>query len=177
MKYRHLYLRITILGMAFLGCMAGVKVAASQSTGTSSSSIWIRVNDDDTAVTYSAQVQSVPNAGCYDQDMHSSNGLGQWCKFSFTGTGVKWIGGKNADHGKADVYLDGKLDATVDTTASPGRAQQELYVKTGLSDGPHLLMIQVKNDGYQNFDAFEYLIPRFGHLAAGVDEIAGDFYF
>jgi hypothetical protein len=31
------------------------------------------------------------------------------------------------------------------------------YAKTGLIDGHHELMIQVKTDGYQDFDAFEYL--------------------
>ena len=89
--------------------------------------------------------------------MHVSERIGEWCKFSFTGTGVKWIGGKNTDHGKADVYLDGKLDATVDTGASSWLKQQEIYTKTGLSDGPHLLMIRLKTSGYQDFDAFEFL--------------------
>jgi hypothetical protein len=147
--------QIIVLALVSLDCAAAA--TGSNDAPTPSSGDWTRVNDNDFAVTYSANVQSGPDSGYYDQDLHCSAVMGEWCKFSFTGKGVKWIGGKNNDHGKADVYLDGKLDATVDTSSPSWRRQQELYVKTGLADGPHVLMVQIKTAGFQDFDAFEYL--------------------
>ena len=161
MIYRYPFFQVAVLGIAFIGCVTAAKAAASQSTDAASpaSYVWTRVNDDDSSIAYSANVLPASNSEYYDKDMHASEAVGEWCRFSFTGTGVKWIGGKNVDHGKADVYIDGKLDATVDTTAPSWLKPQELYVKTGLSDEPHQLMIQLKTSGCQDFDAFEYLVP------------------
>jgi hypothetical protein len=154
MKKLASFVRISIVAIASLDCGAAV----SESSGApTSSSDWNRVNDDDASVAYSPAMQSGPNPDYYDKDMHCAAVVGEWCKLSFTGTGVKWIGGKNLDHGKADVYLDEKLDATVDTSAPSWLKQQELYRKTGLRNGPHVLMVQVKAGGFQDFDAFEYL--------------------
>jgi hypothetical protein len=137
-----------------LWLMLGLSVTAD--TTAAPPSAWIRVNDDDAAVAYSANVEKTANNDYFNKDLHDTQTIGEWCKFSFAGTGVKWIGSKNTDHGKADVFIDGKLDATIDTTATSWQFQQELYVKTGLIEGPHQLMIQVKTPGYQDFDAFEY---------------------
>ena len=81
--------------------------------------------------------------------------MGDWCSFAFTGTGVKWIGSKNANHGAADIYLDGKLDATVSTASPVWLKKQELYARAGLGAGPHTLKVVIKTEGYQDVDAFE----------------------
>jgi len=60
----------------------------------------------------------------------------------FTGTGVSWIGYRDEWSGIADVLLDGRLRATVDTYAKPARAQAELYAIDGLPEGDHTLTIQ-----------------------------------
>jgi len=62
--------------------------------------------------------------------------------FSFTGTGVRWLGYRDEWSGIAEVYLDGRLRATVDTYAKPARPQVEIYAIDGLRDGPHTLTIQ-----------------------------------
>jgi hypothetical protein len=60
----------------------------------------------------------------------------------FTGTGVTWIGYQDEWSGMADVSLDGKHRATVDTYSAPARAQVELYSIEGLPVGTHTLLIQ-----------------------------------
>jgi hypothetical protein len=61
---------------------------------------------------------------------------------SFRGTGVRWIGYQDEWSGFAEVRLDGRLRATVDTYSTPARAQAVLYSVDGLNDGEHTLTIQ-----------------------------------
>jgi hypothetical protein len=144
----------SVAALFILVCVAETGVSAIAASDAPVSSAWTRINDDDAAVSYSGKVEASSIPEYYGGDMHSSNVSGAWSKFSFSGTGVKWIGSKNKDHGKADVYLDGKFETTVDTSAPSWLKQQELFAKTGLNDGPHVLMIQVRTQAYQDFDAF-----------------------
>ena len=146
--------RILLCGTAMVFASASATMAASPWPD-----VWNRLNDNDASVSYSPHMEQKAMPGYYDGDMHDSTAPGEWCAFSFTGTGVKWIGSKNVDHGQAEVYLDGQLDATVDGTAASWLRQQELYTKTGLTNGPHMLKIVIKTNAYQDFDAFEYLAP------------------
>jgi hypothetical protein len=120
---------------------------------------WTRVNDDDSAVSYSSNVSTMVNESYYKRDMHLVHEVGAWCKFKFTGTGVRWIGAKNHDHGKADVYVDGKLETMVDANSANWLVQQNLFEKTGLVNGPHELRIELKDTDTQDFDAFEFMGP------------------
>jgi hypothetical protein len=131
---------------------------------------WQVINDNDPSITYSANFNRSEN-GQYEQgDLHAAHAIGDSCSFAFNGTGVKWIGGKNNDHGDAIVYLDGKLDQTVNSASPSWLPQQEIYSRTGLSEGPHTLKIIVKTAAYQDIDAFEVLRPapapkNLGHVA------------
>jgi len=62
--------------------------------------------------------------------------------FAFTGTGVKWVGYRDEWSGIAEVFVDGRLRATVDTYSNTARAQAVLYAVDGLQDGAHTLVIQ-----------------------------------
>ena len=62
---------------------------------------------------------------------------------SFTGTGVSWIGYRDAWSGIALVYVDGKRKAKIDTYSSADMAQSVIYSVSGLSAGNHTLKIQV----------------------------------
>jgi len=62
---------------------------------------------------------------------------------TFTGTSVKWIGYRDQWSGKAQVYLDGSFQATVDAYASSAQAQSVLYSATGLSASSHTLTIKM----------------------------------
>lgn len=62
---------------------------------------------------------------------------------SFVGTGVRWIGFKAPWGGIAQVYLDGALQATVDSYAASEQAQAGMYSATGLPAGAHVITIKV----------------------------------
>ena len=67
----------------------------------------------------------------------------------FYGTGIRWIGQKDINFGTALVYLDGELEAEVDTN---GSAQWGIthFEKTGLEPGIHTLSIEAKEQGVVN---------------------------
>jgi Tol biopolymer transport system component len=68
---------------------------------------------------------------------------GATARLTFTGRGVSWIGYRDEWSGIARVRVDGVLKGTVDTYASPGRAQATLYSISGLSNASHTLTIEV----------------------------------
>jgi hypothetical protein len=61
---------------------------------------------------------------------------------TFSGTGITWIGYRDEWSGVARVYVDGVLRATVDTYASPARAQAALFTSAVLANGTHTLTIE-----------------------------------
>jgi hypothetical protein len=80
---------------------------------------------------------------------HSAGGAtlsmdpGTRARFTFEGTGVRWLGYRDDWSGVARVHLDGSLAATVDTYASPAQTQTVLYAVDGLAAGTHVLEIEV----------------------------------
>jgi hypothetical protein len=122
------------------------------------------INDTDSGITYNgAWTYSSSSSGYYNNDCHYISTNGSYCQYTFTGTGIRWIGAKNGDHGYANVYIDGTLVATVDTYASTWQKQLTLYEKTGLSSGSHTIKVEVTNtknassSNYtQDIDAFVY---------------------
>ena len=68
---------------------------------------------------------------------------GSKATFAFTGTSVTWKGYRDEWSGIAKVYVDGVLKTTIDTYASPSKAQTPIYSITGLTRASHTLTIEV----------------------------------
>ncbi|BBI36652.1 CBM35 domain-containing protein [Cohnella abietis] len=120
-------------------------------------------DDADPAITYSGSWISVASPGYLNTNVHYASAPGSYIQYTFKGTDIQWIGGTNNDHGKADVYIDGILDQTVDTYSDGWVKQKVLYAKKGLSSGTHTIKIQVRSDknvassGYiTDIDSFAY---------------------
>ncbi|MCP4312338.1 MAG: hypothetical protein GY790_13825 [Bacteroidetes bacterium] len=118
-------------------------------------------NDNHKQIVYSNWI-TTRSAGYIGGDRSMSNVKGANCEFTFVGTGITWIGIKNNLHGKADVYIDNVLQATVDTHNPVHLPQQELFTKTGLKPGKHTIKIVVKGNknptiwkGRISIDAFK----------------------
>lgn len=62
--------------------------------------------------------------------------------YTFRGRSIRWIGSTGADHGRAKVYLDGRLVATVDAWSATRQTCRVLFAKT-LKPGKHTLRIVV----------------------------------
>lgn len=119
-------------------------------------------------------VRSSGNSGYVNDDAHFIGTTGETATYSFSGTTVTWIGGKNSDHGKANVAVcDAKgahcaATTTVDTYAPSATAQRPLYTASGLANGTHTLKITVRADSsgaghYTDVDAFTSGTP--GHTS------------
>ncbi|PKQ17089.1 MAG: hypothetical protein CVT67_01220 [Actinobacteria bacterium HGW-Actinobacteria-7] len=64
-------------------------------------------------------------------------------KASFSGTGIAWIGTRGPKFGKAAVYVDGKLNRTVDLYSKTTAYRQSVFNVTALSPGTHVIEIVV----------------------------------
>jgi hypothetical protein len=90
-----------------------------------------------------------------------SNTVGAQATFTFTGTGVRWIGARGPQTGIARVVLDGAFVQDIDTYALTEGPQHADFTATDLAAGTHTLTIQLigKNSASTNFwilvDAFD----------------------
>ena len=137
---RALALRGASALLALLSCSwvwAQVPVAGIVPSGP------IRVEENDPSVVYTGvwfpQRRSDLSGGSIVESPYPIS----TASFTFTGTGVRWIGFKAVWGGIAQVYLDGALKATVDTYAPTEQAQAVMYTGTGLAAGPHTITIKV----------------------------------
>jgi beta-galactosidase GanA len=144
----------------------------TNSTSTSTDSTHISIDlgarttytydDADPALQYSGAWSHVGaeqsyTAGEYHQTESFSNTTGDSLSVPFTGTGIRWIASKAANHGLADVYLDGTKVATVDTYGPSTVNQQVQWSASGLADGPHTLKIVVT--GQRNPSSSGFFVP------------------
>ncbi len=125
-------------------------------------------DDNDPALQYTGTWSHVANqsytGGDYKNTESFSNLAGDSVTVPFTGTAIRWIGSQTNNHGLADVYLDGELQATVDDSGSANQAV--LFQRGGLTDGPHTLQIVVdgrhgsgSTDNYVSIDAIDLSVP------------------
>jgi hypothetical protein len=105
---------------------------------------WVRVDQNATGTSYSGNWypngMSIHSGGSAKLAMDA----GARATYYFQGTGVRWIGYKDAWAGIARVYLDGKFVTTVDTYSPTSIAQAVLFEKQGLTSGvTHTLVVEV----------------------------------
>jgi hypothetical protein len=67
------------------------------------------------------------------------------CSFTFNGTSISWIGFKQNNMGKSEVWIDGNLMDTVDLYAPGSLWKQVLYTNNNLSHGQHTITIKPTN--------------------------------
>jgi bacillopeptidase F len=104
-----------------------------------------RLEQDDRSVVYSG------NWYANDGEAHSggkaalTNTRGARVTVTFEGTGIRWIGVRDAWSGLANVSLDGSM-SQIDTYTAEGAYQTVLFSATGLPRGPHTLSIEVLHE-------------------------------
>ena len=83
-----------------------------------------------------------------DQAMFSANS-GDEAILNFEGTGVSIVGNWFKDCGKADIFVDGKLERTIDGYfwfANQTHTNMDLYHITKLQEGKHTIKVVVKGE-------------------------------
>jgi hypothetical protein len=118
---------------------SGSSTGSTGSTGSTSGTT--RVEETSSAITYAGTWSS--NAGAFNSGGSAKMAAtsGSTATLSFNGTGATWIGYQDEWSGIAQIYVDGTLKTEIDTYATPGKAQSQLYSLSGLAQGPHTLAI------------------------------------
>ena len=126
----------------------------------------VRYEQNKAAVQYAGTWS--PNGGSFNSGGSSVLAMdaGSKAGFTFTGTGVSWIGYRDQWSGIAQVYLDGVLNATIDTYSASAQAQAVLYSVSGLGNASHSLTIVVtgtrdarSQGSWVWVDAFDVTVP------------------
>lgn len=84
-----------------------------------------------------------------DADLLSSSKAGSELQLTFEGTGISINGSWIKEGGKADIYIDGKLNRTIDTYYNfSGQEHQNVSIwhQFGLTEGKHLFKLVVKGE-------------------------------
>ncbi|MFN7998686.1 MAG: ADP-ribosylglycohydrolase family protein [Bryobacteraceae bacterium] len=95
------------------------------------------------------------NAETEERGTRSAGDKGAEAAVDFRGTGVIVVGPYYKEGGKADVYLDGKLDRTVDVASdeSSGRRNEAVWHAFGLKNGAHQVRVVVRGEPYGKYSA------------------------
>lgn len=74
-----------------------------------------------------------------------SQGANAEFQVKFTGSKIYLLGTKDPNHGKADVYIDGKLVETIDTKVASRSVGTRIFVSPDLTAGEHTLKLVSKD--------------------------------
>lgn len=120
------------------------------------------VNNSDSTIVYSGSwtYDSAPGGG-YMNDISYSNTAGDFAEYTFTGTSIAVLAGKDVNRGICEIYLDGVSQGKFDMYSPYTLRQYEFIDVQGLEYGEHSVKIVVtgeKNDlsagAYVDIDAF-----------------------
>ena len=119
-----------------------------------------RHQQDDPNITYTGKwTHDNVNRVWSEGSCHTTNVQGSRAIFTFTGTGVSWIGcQKESCSGVAKVFVDGALKQTINNwKPAPVEAyQHDIFRVDGLTPGMHTIMLEQQiNGGYIVVDAFD----------------------
>ena len=130
------------------------------------------VEESSAAVTLSdGWTESDPRFGWSGGSALQATAAGTTASFTFTGTSVRWIGGRSREGGIALVSVDGGPAREVDLFARPREIRTSIITLYDLGEGQHTLTIQVtgrKNPDADSsvviVDAFEVDPPIVSHF-------------
>ena len=119
------------------------------------------VDDRAASVKYTGKWGTYATEADYGGTETYSSRQGDACEFSFTGTGIRYIGSKQSNTGLVRVYLDGELKETIDTYSNLGNDMKQtvIYSVQNLTEGEHTIRLETAG-GNANcivVDAFEVL--------------------
>ena len=108
---------------------------------------------DKSAWTFKGKWETVKRPAADGKSLENASEIaenkGDIAEFDFTGTGVSLSGEWNKNGGKADIYIDGTLDRTIDTYFNYNKQEYgntSIWHKFNLSQGNHKVRIEVKGE-------------------------------
>ncbi|WP_329126268.1 right-handed parallel beta-helix repeat-containing protein [Streptomyces sp. NBC_01465] len=104
--------------------------------------LWAYVDDKDAGLTYSSGWSNWNDSQDFKGSENYTARAGDYVQYSFTGQGIRYLGMKQPNMGKVDVYIDGALTQTgIDAYASTVTKQVPLFESTELATGPHTIKV------------------------------------
>ena len=101
-----------------------------------------RYQESDSRLAWYGYWRKLSQSGLSKGAMAYSKTGGSTLTAQFSGNGVDWIGKMGPTHGKAEVYVDGKLVKVVDLYAAQASYGRTVYSTRSLSLGTHTLVIK-----------------------------------
>ncbi|MGW6746485.1 hypothetical protein ACWGDX_38105 [Streptomyces sp. NPDC055025] len=117
----------------------------------------IRLNDDDSTITYSGFAYAGGRSyGDHQNDVHYATSNGSTASLTFTGTRVTVHGEQNTDQGNIGISIDGGPQQIVSTLPSDGvrHANVAVYTSGLLSSGRHTIVVTKLSGQYSTLDGF-----------------------
>ncbi|MEN8158369.1 MAG: T9SS type A sorting domain-containing protein, partial [Bacteroidota bacterium] len=110
-------------------------------TGITPGDLWETVDDVNESVTYTGEWATGNWDGYHRNSCHYTSQKGAIASFTFTGRGIKLVGAVNTNLGKAEVYIDGVVQDTIDFYRDTMALQVVLFADSTLSAGEHTIEI------------------------------------
>lgn len=127
------------------------------------------IDDRDKSIRYTGGWAPFDSNADYAGTETYSTRVGDACEFTFTGTGVRYIGAKQKNTGLVKVYVDGELKEEIDTYSNLGNdlKQTVIYSIEGLAQGEHTIKLETAGGQADCIvvDAFEVLDAGTGSAA------------
>jgi hypothetical protein len=101
-------------------------------------------SDADAVVAYGSGWVAVADPTALKGSLRESSTANAWARLAFTGRDVAWLAERGPGHGRARVYVDGRLAATVDLNASADLPARILFRQHWQTAGQHTLKIVVE---------------------------------
>jgi C1A family cysteine protease len=98
-------------------------------------------------------------ASCSEGAYKYSNQPNAYAEFTFYGSGISWIGAKGPMFGKADIYLDGVFDSSVDLYNRSENWLVTVYKNRKLASGTGTHTIRIVVSGQKNKKSAGYTVP------------------
>ncbi|MET7452135.1 RICIN domain-containing protein [Streptomyces sp. NPDC005574] len=103
---------------------------------------WTYADDKDSSLTYSPGWSNWNDTQDFNGSERYTNKAGDYVQYAFTGTGIRYLGMKQPNMGKVDVYVDGTLaQSGIDAYAPTVTKQVPLFEKADLAAGPHTIKV------------------------------------
>ena len=115
---------------------------------------WRPVEDDDPALAYRGNWYQIENSVYYNFFASASEAAQNQIYFQFTGDKVRIKGSEHTGYGAFNVYIDGNLEATVNTNSAGTFHKQILYSWSG-SYGDHSILISTNSTARVVIDRIE----------------------
>lgn len=139
------------------------------------------IDDRDSSILYSAGWDTYESSFDYGGTETYSTDVGESCEFTFEGTGVRYIGSRQKNTGKVEIYIDGEFKTEVDTYSDLGNElkQSVIYSINGLENGSHTIRL-VTSGGNADcivVDAFEVLNQEDSRSAVNAELIINNQWY